>query len=175
MKTSLAPRAFSHAAASPEGITKSSAAPQTDGCPLLSPAAPGSQGRRTTVPQQKHNVLKLYFQALWSGDDSSGFSQLNTMFVHIYQAPKRGRLLWEDFLLGFLSPPHLCFNQGLVVISHTGALALPVLDARVLGQVLTPKSPERGGETEILDYSSSSTELVLARCGPYTLREVPFY
>lgn len=67
------------------------------------------------------------------------------------------------------------FQQGLVVISHTGALALPVLDARVLGQVLTPKSPERGGETEILDYSSSSTELVLARCGPYTLREVPFY
>ena len=54
-----------------------------------------------------------------------------------------------------------------MVISRAGALALPALDARVPGQVLTPKSPECGGETEILDYSSNSTELVLAKCGPY--------
>lgn len=44
------------------------------------------------VPQQKHNGLKIYFQALWLGDDSSGFSQLNTIFIHIYQAQKWGRL-----------------------------------------------------------------------------------
>ena len=92
MKASSAPRAFSHAAAAPDGITKSSAAPQTDGRLLVSPAAPDSQGHYTTVPQQKHNVLKIYFQALWLGDDSSGFRQLNTIFIHIYQAQKWGRL-----------------------------------------------------------------------------------
>ena len=99
---------------------------QTSSCspdrrtPAAVSSSPGLPEPLHHCPQHKRKVLKIYFQALWLGDDSSGFSQLNTIFIHIYQAPKWGCLFQEDFLPGFLSPPHLCFGQGLVVFRHLG-------------------------------------------------------
>ncbi|KAI5162424.1 Ceramide Kinase [Manis pentadactyla] len=57
-----APRVFSIALDSPDRMTKSPAAPQTDGRLLMSPTALVSQDGCTIVPEQKQKVLKIYFR-----------------------------------------------------------------------------------------------------------------
>lgn len=64
MKAPLSTPSFLQAADSPDRISTAPAAPQTDGRLLMSPTAPLSQGGCTVVPQQKREVLKIYFQAL---------------------------------------------------------------------------------------------------------------
>lgn len=84
-----------------------------------------------------------------------------------------GCLFWKHFLPGFRSPPHLHSNCCFEVVSWAGAQS-PTLDAGVQGQILTPKSSESSGETEVCGYSSDAERRLDVPGLLSVLREFPF-